>query len=230
MKTIGAFGDSLMKGVIYKDESYKILQTSFHKLCEESLGIKIENKAKFGSTVTKGEATIERNLDSLKDNDGKYVVLGFGGNDCDFNWKEISENPTGNHLPQNTISDFRTAYGNIIQEIKKIGKIPVLLSLPPIDSVKFFNHVSAGLSKENIRKWMHGDKQLITNWHERYNIEVFKLATGYAVPIIDITSVFLEERNYTRFLCDDGIHPNEEGHRLIANTIIAYVKKKNIEL
>lgn len=230
MKTIGAFGDSLLKGVIYKDEHYKILKASFQKLCEDSLGIKVENKAKFGSTVTKGEATLKRNLDLLKDTDCKYVVLGFGGNDCDFNWREISENPEGEHLPQNTISDFRSTYGNIIQKIKEIGKIPVLLSLPPIDSAKFFNHVSAGLSKENIRKWLHGDKQLITNWHERYNIEVFKLATEYAVPVIDITSVFLEERNYTRFLCEDGIHPNEDGHRLIANAIISHVKKKNIEL
>ena len=30
---------------------------------------------------------------------------------------------------------------------------------------------------------------------------------------------FLLERNYREMFCDDGIHPNERGHRLIADTI-----------
>ena len=98
-------------------------------------------------------------------------------------------------------------------------KVPVLLSLPPIDSKKYFNKVSTGLNAYNILDWMEGDKQFITNWHERYNIEVFKLAIDNNIPIIDITSVFLEQKNYGKFLCDDGIHPNEQGHQLIAESI-----------
>ena len=75
---------------------------------------------------------------------------------------------------------------------------------------------------------MHGDKQFLTNWHERYNIEIFKLAIANAVPVVDITSVFLEEKNYSLYLCEDGIHPNEKGHKLIAEAIKAHVEKKSI--
>ena len=77
---------------------------------------------------------------------------------------------------------------------------------------------------------MRNDQQHITNWHERYNIEIFKLAIANQVPVIDITSSFLEKKNYSRYLCDDGIHPNEEGHKLIAEAIKQHIKNKEIVL
>ncbi|MBQ1248243.1 MAG: SGNH/GDSL hydrolase family protein, partial [Clostridiales bacterium] len=82
METIAAFGDSVLKGVIYENEHYRVSDASFQKICEEYFGITIENKAKFGSTISKGEQVFERNLNLIRDFDGKYVVLEFGGNDC----------------------------------------------------------------------------------------------------------------------------------------------------
>ena len=229
METITAFGDSVLKGVIYEDDHYKVAESSFQKICEESFGITVENKARFGSTITKGESILERNLNLIRESSGQYVVLEFGGNDCDFNWKEISEDPDRKHLPMSTIENFTATYTAIIDEIKNTGKTPVLLSLPPIDSARYFKHISKGLSGENILKWMRNDKQYITNWHERYNIEIFKLAIANEVPVIDITSVFLEKKDYARYLCPDGIHPNVKGHKLIADAITAHVRRKNIE-
>ena len=127
-----------------------------------------------------------------------------------------------------TIEDFTDTYTGIINEIKAMGKTPVLLSLPPIDSERYFKHISKGLSADNIMAWMRNDKQYITNWHERYNIEIFKLAIANEIPVIDITSVFLEKPNYSEYLCEDGIHPNKEGHALIAEAIKEHVQKKQI--
>ena len=228
METIAAFGDSVLKGVIYEDEHYKIADSSFQKICEESFGILIENKARFGSTITKGESVFEKNLDVIRRSSGRYVVLEFGGNDCDFNWKEVSEDPEAEHLPMSTIENFTQTYSYIIEEIKDMGKTPVLLSLPPIDSARYFRQISKGLNAENIMKWMRNDKQYITNWHERYNIEIFKLAIRNEVPVIDITSVFLEKKNYSYYLCEDGIHPNVKGHKLIAEAIKDHVRRRNI--
>jgi lysophospholipase L1-like esterase len=230
MEKITAFGDSVLKGVIYEDEHYRVSHSSFQKICEEYFGITVENKARFGSTIAKGESIFENNLDLIKETDGEYVLLEFGGNDCDFNWKEISENPDKKHLPMSTIADFRTTYISIINEIKSFGKTPVLLSLPPIDSARYFKHISRGLSGDNIMKWLRYDNQYITNWHERYNIEIFKIAIETNVPIIDISTIFLEKKNYSRYLCADGIHPNVEGHKLIATAIKEHVERKNISL
>ena len=228
METIAAFGDSVLKGVIYENEHYRVADTSFQKICEDSFGITVENKARFGSTITRGEKIFEKNLELIRECSGQYVILEFGGNDCDFNWKEISEDPDRKHLPMSTIENFTSTYMEIINSIQDMGKIPVLLSLPPIDSTRYFRHISRGLSGENILKWMRNDKQYITNWHERYNIEIFKMAINCQVPVIDITSIFLEKKNYSRYLCEDGIHPNEEGHKLIAKAIEDHVRRKNI--
>lgn len=74
------------------------------------------------------------------------------------------------------------------------------------------------------------NKQFLTNWHERYNIEVFKLAINKDIPIIDITSKFLGIKNYSNLLCDDGIHPNEKGHKIIAEAIKEHIEKRKIKL
>ncbi len=76
---------------------------------------------------------------------------------------------------------------------------------------------------------MNNNIYFLTNWHERYNIEVFKLAINNNVSIIDITSKFLEQKDYSLFLCEDGIHPNEEGHKIISEAIQEHISKKKIK-
>ena len=230
MADISVFGDSVLKGVIYENNTYKVSKNRFSNICEDILGISIENKAKFGSTINIGKNIIAKNIGLIKETNSKYVVMEFGGNDCDYNWVEISKNPDKQHVPKSTIKEFIEVYSNLIEELKELGKQPVLLSLPPIDSIKYFNYISRKLNADNILKWMEGNKQFLTNWHERYNIEVFKLAINNDIPIIDITSKFLEIKNYSRLLCDDGIHPNEEGHTIIAEAIKEHIEKRKIEL
>ncbi len=230
MSDIIAFGDSVLKGVVHENNAYKVSKNSFSNLCEEIFGISIANKAKFGSTIDAGEKIISKNTELIKESKSKYVVVEFGGNDCDFNWAEIAENPDREHFPKNTVAEFVEIYSRIIDEIKDMGKEPVLFSLPPIDSVRYFDFISRKINADNILKWLEGDKQLITNWHERYNLEVFKTALKRCVPVIDITSRFLETKNYSKLLCDDGIHPNEQGHAIIAETIKEYVKERKIKI
>lgn len=154
----------------------------------------------------------------------------FGGNDCDYNWKEISISPNDEHKPNSDIKSFTKIYTELINKIKQMNKIPVLLSLPPIDCNAYFKKISEGLNADNILKWLNGNKQFISNWHERYNLEVFKLAINNNIPIIDITSKFLEKKKYENYLCEDGIHPNEDGHKIIANAIQEHIENKNINL
>lgn len=230
MKKICAFGDSVLKGVVVEDDKYRVSKNSFSNICKNTLGLQIENKAKFGSTVNIGEKSLYKNIEDLEKTDYDYVILEFGGNDCDFNWKEISEKPDIEHLPNTTIEDFRKIYTNLINKIKELGQKVVLMSLPPIDAKRYFNKISYNLNCQNILKWMDGNKDFIASWHERYNIETFKLALNNDVPIIDITSKFLEHTNYNQFLCEDGIHPNENGHSIIADAIREHVVLREIKL
>ena len=75
--------------------------------------------------------------------------------------------------------------------------------------------------RNNIRIWLGGDTGIIARWHESYNRALFMVAAQTRTAIIDITTPFDTFRGDLNSLyCTDGIHPNENGHRLIAETII----------
>jgi len=59
---------------------------------------------------------------------------------------------------------------------------------------------------------------------------VWGLGARKQVPVIDITSPFLRRKDYRDYLCSDGIHPNEEGHLLIADAICDYVSANKIPI
>lgn len=230
LKSVCAFGDSVMKGIVVDKENspenglkYKISDMGFAARCRRSLGIEVENFARFGGMVTHGMKFINRYADRIKHTD--YVLFEYGGNDCDFNWAEISEHPDEIHTPNVPIDLFCEKYTELIKTVKSLGARPVLLTLPVLDPERYFSHLSKGLNGNNILKWLHGSVLNIDRWHERYNMEIFRLGVQTHTPVIDITSVFLERRNYFDFLCEDGIHPNEEGHKLIEEAIISFLHR-----
>lgn len=234
MKKIFAFGDSIMKGVVTNQVAltdnitkYSITINNFVSCCERHFGISINNHSRFGSTITGGKRNIERQFDNIAP--GDIVVLEFGGNDCNFDWKAISEHPEREHTPLTTLQTFKETYLQIIEKLKTAGARPLLLSLPAVNKRKFFDHVSQGLSRTNIMRWLGGDLQQISDWHERYNLAVFGIANQTQVPVIDISSIFLGNRQQSDLYCADGMHPNEEGHRLIADAIISHVEANPID-
>ena len=152
------------------------------------------------------------------------MVLEFGGNDSDYNWKKIADDPDAEHSPNTPLSVFVETYKKVIGEIKKLGKIPVILNLPPVDARKYFRWVSNGVNGDNIMKWLGGDEIYIYRWHEMYNAAICDLSNSMKIPMIDIRSAFLVKRDYSDYLCEDGIHPNERGHKLIKDTLVDAIK------
>ena len=212
-------GDSVAKGVVYDDikMKYRFIKNSFVKLCSERQGMIITDLSKFGCTVTKGEEILDKNIEGIKNCD--YAVLEFGGNDCNYNWKKISENPMKEYFPATPPDIFEEKYKEIIKKVRKTGCIPVMLSLPPIDEERFFEWISKGLSKENIMKFI-GSRKFIYRWHEMYNNIIFDTAQKEKVKLIDIRKIFLAHRDMSEFICSDGMHPNEKGHCLISHGLL----------
>ena len=219
MQKICLFGDSVSKGVIYDEvkNRYTFTQNCFANLFSAFKGMQILNFAKFGCTIGKAQNIIEKHESEAAAAD--YTILEFGGNDSDFNWAQIAKDPDMVHTPQTPIDVFSEEYIKTVERLRQKGAMPIMLNLPPIDEHRYFDWFSRGLSKENILKWLGGSVEYIYRWHEMYNMEICKIANNYKVPLIDIRSSFLEKRDFSSFLCADGIHPNELGHRLITETI-----------
>ncbi len=218
------FGDSILEGIIHDAQSnkYTLLKDSFVNLSKQELNIVWKNFARHGSTVIEGEKAFLSHLAYVKSCD--YVVFSFGANECNHNWDEISQNPRKKHGPRLSLEEFHEKYVRLIQMVQKQGKVPILLTMPPVDAERFFENIRQGRNEKNILKIMNNNIERIHTWHSMYNLEIFKIALETNVPVTDITTYFLKQKNYRDFLCDDGIHPNLKGHALIAEALRDFYK------
>ena len=222
-QAICILGDSIAKGVMFDAQRsrYVIAKENIGKQITQVIGYSVTNLSKFGCTVTDGLARFEKQKDAPQD--CKTVLMNFGGNDSDFLWQEISAAPDELHKPKTPIDVFEQTYLKLIASVRKCGFTPILLNLPPLDHTRYFALISRELNADNILKWLGGTSAFIYRWHEQYNVAVHKIAQTANVKLIDIRSAFLQRRDYSRFLSDDGIHPNEEGYALIAEAVKQYL-------
>ena len=225
MKTtrIAALGDSITKGVVLNDQNrYSAAEQSFLDIISNELDLRIDNYGKFGCTVGYGNSVIERHTADIADSD--YTFIEYGGNDCDFDWMKIAQDPHGEHKARTPLEEFTEELSSLVAKIRELGSVPVLITLPPILSETYFSYISRSMSdeqKNNIKEWLGGDIGIISRWHESYNRALFQVANQTRTQIIDITTPFDTFRgDLTSLYCADGIHPNARGHKLIAHTII----------
>ena len=216
------FGDSVARGVVFDAvrEKYLFLKDSFIGLVCGKASVRVDNYAKFGCTVTKGEAIVEKHAAALSAYDA--IALEFGGNDCDYDWAAVSRDPQAEHLPHTPLAAFEEVYGTIIRKVRAAGARPAAFTLPPIDAERYFLHLSRGLDREKILLWL-GDIGRIYRWHERYNAAVCAVASREGAAVVDIRTAFLEREDYRVLICEDGIHPTQKGHALIAEVVGAYL-------
>lgn len=214
------WGDSLAKGVIYDAarERYAIAKSPAAEIVAEETGIEVVNHARMGMTVTDGLEVVRRDL--ARGMQADVAIIEFGGNDCDFNWAEISRTPDALHLPKTPADEFEARLREIIGLARDASMTPCLLTLPPINADEYFDFISrGGLNRENILHWL-GDKNHIYRFHERYSNIIARVAQSCGCALLDIRSAFLNEWNAMQMLCRDGIHPTPDGQKLIGRAIV----------
>lgn len=225
-RRVGIWGDSVAKGVVLDEKRgrYVLLRENFASSAGVRLGFTIENRAKFGCTVAQGREILKRSLAS--DPFCDVALLEFGGNDCDFDWREVADAPDGEHVPKTTLAEFAAVYREMVQLLLARGTEVYLMTLPPLDAGRYFAWiVRGGLPATNILRWL-GDVQTIYRWHERYNQAVWDLSRETGCAVIDVRRAFLERRDYRTLLCEDGIHPNEAGHAAIEEVLVRFADER----
>jgi len=222
-KNITIWGDSILKGVILdeQDGKYKVLKNNSISSFAEITGCTVKNNAYFGMTSTKALSRITTSIDKQPLKKEDIVIIEFGGNDCDFNWSAIANEPDSEHQPKTTIANFKNSLQNMIDIFRKKGVTPILMNLPPLEPERYFNWVSRGLNKENILQWL-GDVSKIYRWQEAYSIAAEWIARQNNCSLINVRESFLISNNYSSQFCFDGIHPNENGHKKILDSLLAF--------
>jgi acyl-CoA thioesterase I len=223
-KKIEVFGDSILKGIQVnpKNMRYHVNNNIDIEIISRKHSLKIENHSQFGCTIRKGYSVLRRHLENGMACD--MIVMDYGGNDCDFNWKAISEKPDDDYIPNTPLGIFAETYHQIIRELKQRGIIPILTTLPPLEPQRFFDWFCKGLNKINVLNWL-GSVNAIYRYQENYSRTIEKIAFETGVPIIDLRGAFLEHRRIDNLLCLDGTHPSTEGQKVIATTFLDFADK-----
>lgn len=212
------WGDSILKGVVYDEtrNRYVLLKENAVKLAQSQLGLPIVNRSQMGRTAPQALELMQQ--ECAGSFDGKLVVLEYGGNDCDYRWAEVAENPDAPHMCRTPDSLFTDAMEGLVEQVRILGGTPVLCSMPPLDANRYFRFITKnGLSARNILKFI-GDTEHIYRWQEYYSSLVLRMATHLGCVCMPIRETFLRTFNKTSdAICLDGIHPNATGHRVIAD-------------
>lgn len=216
IENISILGDSISKGIVLDEISrkYRILKESAADLFSRENHVNVKNYSKFGCT---SEKALQISETVLKDHLSSGVILiELGGNDCDFNWDMVANDPLAIHAPNVTIEKFKENISKIIKTITGYGQKLAVMTLPPIDSDRYFNWISKGDAERsaNIMKFL-GDKNYIYRHQELYANALEEAAIENSIFVIPARQKFLTIPKYSDYICDDGIHLNERGQDVL---------------
>lgn len=222
MKPVIILGDSILKGVVYKDDKYIKCENNVVDLVRSATNLEINNLSVFGQTIQKlySKGIVSKTLENTKNS---YIVIELGGNDSDFNWNEVVSNPSIEHDEKTPRNKFYELLVNLVQEIKASGNTPILCTLPPISANKYFNFISKKYDGGKILEFFYNDISNIYRHHEFYSNLIKKCAIVTNTKVLDCRNDILIERNYEKYICDDGIHLNEQGHIYLAGKLIKQI-------
>lgn len=215
---IHILGDSLARGIVYQESRgrYAISRERCSGALETALGAKVVNHSKMGATTDDGLAIME----ALPAVPGGMCAIEFGGNDCDLDWAYVAEHPQEPVLAKVPIHRFEDQLRRLVGLARDKQMQPVLVSPLPLHAGRYFAWVTRGLNAEGVLCAL-GDVQAIYRWQERYAIAVSRVSRELGTPLFDMRDVFLaRQREYEALMCIDGIHPNDDGHRVIAQAAV----------
>lgn len=222
------WGDSLGKGVVWNADRgrYGHAETSAAQVVSEELRICINNRSRFGSTAPQGLELMERDL-----NDGlsaDAAVIEFGGNDCNFDWAGISDEPDANHDPVTLPEQYMKTLRVMVSRIREHGIRPILITLPPINAERYFQFlIGDKLNPDHVLRWL-GDVHRIYRFQEMYSAIAATVAYELDVGLLDLRRKCLAVPDFiTKFLCADGLHMNENGQLFTGQAVIELVRSSS---
>jgi len=223
-ETVAVWGDSLAKGVAWNSERHRhsYSSTTAADVAGEKLGITVVNRSKFGYTAPQGFEMMEHDIENGIACDA--ALIEFGGNDCNFNWAEISAHPEAHHEPATPPEKYLTSLRSMVRWLYQKGIRPVLMTLPPIDAERYFKFlVGDRLDGGNILKWL-GDVHQIYRFQEMYSLLVEKVAREFQIRLIDIRQRCLARNGFLKdMVCEDGLHLTEQGQHFVGEQIAELV-------
>ena len=229
-KSIVVFGDSILKGVVTNPESdhiFDITENNSLALAQKELGFELDNRSIYGNIITKGQQKFNKWLE--KGGTADICIIEFGGNDCDYDWAPINENPDAPHEPKVPLADYLRILDEMVKTCRQHKITPLLMTMPSLVADRWLETVSKGLDREKNLQFLGGDWSRLYRNHEIYNAHLVKYAYQNNVQFVDMRLALLETKDYRDYMCLDGIHPNEAGYKLMADLWVKELPQVRLE-
>jgi lysophospholipase L1-like esterase len=214
IEKISVYGDSILKGAVTGTSSghlFDIIENDSLSLAQKKLGFSLNNQSVFGNIITKGIRKLKKDLE--KNSTGDLAIIESGGNDCDYDWNVVCENPSEKILPRVPLENFLATIGEMVDLCRENRITPLLMTMPPLVADRWFAHICRGYDAEKVRAFVgEGDGEVLYRNHEFYNANLLEFCLKKNVQFVDMRKKFLGSENFRSLMCQDGIHPNESGY------------------
>lgn len=204
---INVLGDSITEGALASTP-----ENTFVYLLGQLLKAEVRNYGIGGSRLAKqNKPSIDSRYDlyfasRVKDmkNDADYVIVFGGTNDYGH-----GDAPFGD-MNDSTSNTFCGAVNHLINELLKYYKKEQIIFVLPLYR----------LNENNL--YGDGSKTIPNKTLEEYRNAISTIVISHNIKIKDIKDDIGKAENNP--LIADGLHPNDEGHKKIANLLAEYIK------
>ena len=138
----------------------------------------------------------------LKAKKQAIIIFAIGGNDAAFMPSVGRFRVEADRFAENLAS--------LVMEAKTAGRV-IVQSLTPVNDTVTEYRPTRDRSKANRHV-------------EAYNLKLKAICQGLTVPVVDAYSAFMQH-DHRVLLSVDGVHPNAQGHRLLAELMLASLQE-----
>ncbi|RYL94981.1 SGNH/GDSL hydrolase family protein [Sporolactobacillus sp. THM7-4] len=217
MKII-CFGDSVTRGITYVHGRLRIIKDNYPALLQRFSGDDDEviNKGVFNDNSDLLVKRLDKDVLQLHPD---LVLINIGGNDCNFRWDQVAKLPDAEHVPIVPLQRYLSNIKELVERISSTGATPVVLSLLPLDPVRYYRSLMKHYS-HSIGHWI-GYCGGIEHWHGMYNRALKDLVARIGAASLDIRSAFKNKGSFSELINEDGLHPSPKGYQALAEIIYA---------
>ena len=220
IKSVIVWGDSILKGIISSENLTQIRPSEINALqmAGEKLAIEINNKSIYGAHIIKLQSTQTKNLN--KGLTADIALIESGTNDCDYEWNDVCTKPFSEITQKVPLADFKRIASEMVDTSRENKITPVLVTAPDLAIPYWKEFITRGLDKEKIAQFIGHDPYVLLRNQEEYMEALRQIAKEKNVQLIDMRVEFRKTSDPMSLMCKDGVHPNIEGHKLMADVFV----------
>lgn len=232
IKSIIVWGDSILKGIISNEDLTQIRPSEINALqmAGEKLGIEIQNKSIYGAHIVKLQSTQGKNL--RKELTADIGIIECGTNDCDYEWNDVCTKPFDQITQKVPIADFKRIVKEMVATCRQNKITPLLVTAPEFAIPYWREYITMGLDKEKIAQFIGDDPYILLRNQDEYMNALRDIASEDNVQLIDMRVEFKNARDDSgnpidpiTLMCKDGVHPNLDGHKVMADVFVRELPK-----